>query len=286
MNPTVIATWPFARDAVPAGGAVLARGGKAPDAVVDTITVIENDPEIDTVGYGGLPNLKGEVQCDAAMMMGDTLRMGAVMGLINYKSPIRVARGLINAERNNVLCGQGADDFAAENGFEPRDMLTEKAKLRLDAALAAGVKKPVGHDTVGCLALDGDGLMVAGVSTSGLGFKHRGRVGDSPLVGSGFYVDNEIGGAAATGVGEDIMKGCVCYAAVEAMRSGLTPQAALEKVIRLFLDRMKRGGDECGNFAMIALDKDGNFGGSCCCEFEYSVWQGGKVMTFTPEILR
>lgn len=286
MKPIVIATWPFAKAAVPAGGAVLAAGGCAADAVVETIVRIEDNPEVDTVGFGALPNIRGEMQFDAAMMMGDSLRLGAVMGLSGFKNPIKVARDLVDEYRNNVLCGPGADDYALEKGHQQAIMLNDNARQRWEAAMAAGQKKPVGHDTVGCLALDASGQMVAGVSTSGLGYKHRGRVGDSPLVGSGFYVDNEVGGAAATGVGEDIMKGCVCFAAVEAMRSGLTPQAALEKAISIHLGRMLRGGDACGNFAMIALDKEGNYGGACCCEFEYSLWQDGQVLTFTPAIIR
>jgi isoaspartyl peptidase/L-asparaginase-like protein (Ntn-hydrolase superfamily) len=286
MKPTIIATWPFARDAVALGGQVLSRGGCAADAVMDTIIAIEDNPEVDSVGFGSLPNIRGEMQFDAAMMMGDTLRIGAVMGLEGFKNPIMVARDLVNENRNNVLCGQGACDYALEKGHRQAIMISERAPERWEAAMTAGQKKPVGHDTVGCLALDTSGQMVVGMSTSGLGYKHRGRVGDSPLVGSGFYVDNEVGGAAATGVGEDIMKGCVCYAVVEAMRSGLVPQAALEKVMLRHLKRMDSAGESSGNFAMIALNNKGEYGGTACRSFEYLLWQDGQVLSFEPVNLR
>lgn len=283
MKPIVIATWPFAKDAVLAGGKVLASAGKAEDAVIAAITQVEDDPNVDSVGYGGLPNIHGEMQLDAAMMMGDTLRMGAVMGLEGIKNPIKVARDLAMETYNNVLCGQGAQDYALEKGHAQADMLHEAARIRWEAAVAAGQKKPVGHDTIGCLALDAAGKLVAGVSTSGLGYKHRGRVGDSPLAGCGFYADSEIGGAVATGVGEDIMKGCICYAVTDAMRSGLHPQAALEQVLDAFVQRMKRGGDDCRQFAVIAINKDGQYGGACHCDFEYSLWQDGGVITVKPQ---
>ncbi|MBR6824859.1 MAG: N(4)-(beta-N-acetylglucosaminyl)-L-asparaginase [Firmicutes bacterium] len=282
MKPIVIATWDFARAAIPAGGAVLEKGGCAADAVVETIIRIEDNPDIESVGFGGIPNIRGEMELDAAMMRGRDLRIGAVMGLSGFKNPIKVARDLVNENYNNVLCGQGAADYALEKGHQQAIMLTDASRKRWEEAMAVGQTKPVGHDTVGCLALDHTGQMVAGVSTAGLGFKHRGRVGDSPLVGSGFYVDNEVGGAAATGVGEDIMKGCVCFAAVEAMRSGLTPQAAVERAVEIHTRRMRRSGDVCGKFAMIAIDKEGHYGGACCCEFEYSLWQDGKIVTVTP----
>ena len=282
MKPIVIATWPFSREAICAGGALLDRGGSAADVVVETIIHVENDPSVDAVGFGGLPNIRGEMQLDAAMMRGDDLHIGAVMGLMGFKNPIKVARDLVNEEFNNVLCGDGAADYVLAKGHQQAIMLTDAARLRWEEAMAQGRTKPVGHDTVGCLALDHTGHMVAGVSTSGLGYKHRGRVGDSPLVGSGFYVDNEVGGAAATGVGEDIMKGCVCFAMVEAMRSGLTPQAAAERAIAIHTARLRRGGERCGQFAVIAIDKEGNHGGACCCEFEYSLWQDGRHQIITP----
>lgn len=282
MKPIVIGTWSFARNAVAAGGAVLEKGGSAADAIIETIIRVEDDPTIDCVGFGGLPNLRGEMQLDAAMMRGSDLRMGAVMGLSGFKNPIKVARDLMGENYNNVLCGQGAADYALEKGHQQAIMLTDASRLRWEEAIAAGRTKPVGHDTMGCLALDQSGQLMVGVSTSGLGFKHRGRVGDSPLSGNGFYVDNEVGGAAATGVGEDIMKGCVCFAAVEAMRSGLTPQAAVERAIEIHTRRMRRSGEICGKFAMIAINKDGDYGGASCCEFEYSLWQDGKIITVTP----
>ena len=208
------------------------------------------------------------------------------MGLEGHRNPIKVARALLVPNRNNVLCGQGAAEFAEESGFEKANLLTDDAKERWEKAIAAGISKPVGHDTVGCIAIDSEGHLAAGVSTSGLGFKRRGRVGDSPLVGSGFYADDEVGAAAATGIGEDIMKGVLCFAAVEYMRSGMTPQEAAEKALLQLMERLRRAGEPCGHFAMITLNKESCFGGACNCEFEYSVWQDGSIQSIAPDRLQ
>ncbi|MDD3242120.1 MAG: isoaspartyl peptidase/L-asparaginase [Eubacteriales bacterium] len=287
MKPILIATWPFAARVVAIGGKMLETGANAMDAAVATIAAIEDDPSIDSVGFGALPNIRGEMQFDAACMDGATLKLGAVLGLEGFKNPIRVAQDLVWEYRNNVLCGQGAADYALAHDHQQAIMITDDARRRWEAAMAEGRKLPVGHDTIGCLAFDSQSKLAACVSTSGLGFKHRGRVGDSPLVGSGFYADDEAGAAAATGVGEDIMKGCVSYGVVECMRSGMHPQEAVEKMIKMHVQRMRRGGDVCGNFAMVALDNKGNYGGAGTeNDFSFSIFADGHTVTVKPEIVQ
>lgn len=286
VKPILIATWPFAARAVHIGGQMLEEGHAAMDAAVSTVCAVEDDPAVDSVGFASLPNIRGEMQFDAACMDGKTLKIGAVLGLEGFKNPIRVAKDLVQEYRNNVLCGQGAADYALEHGHRQAIMITDAMRQKWEEALAQGRTLPVGHDTIGCLALDTGGRLAATVSTSGLGFKHRGRVGDSPLVGSGFYADDEAGAAASTGVGEDIMKGCVGYAVVECLRAGLHPQEAVEKVIRMHIARMKRGGERCGNFAMVALDAKGNYGGAGTSDdFTYSIFTDGHTQTIKPGII-
>ena len=258
----VIATWYFALDGVKDSAALLKDGAPAMDAVMKIATGIEENPEIDSVGLGGFPNLNGELELDAAVMDGTTLNIGAVCGLKRCLHPILVARDVLYKTRHNVLIGEGAEAFARAQGYGPVELVTpaarkkwEQEKAKLDPALK-------GHDTVGVIALDANGRMSAGTSTSGAGMKLPGRVGDSPLVGSGFYVDDDCGGAAATGWGEDIMKGCASYAAVELMRAGCTAQEAAEKAVARTHLRLARGGVNPGNIAIVCMDNKGHFGGA------------------------
>ena len=242
----VIATWYFALDGVTESAARLAAGGAAMDAVVEVATGIEANPEIDSVGYGGFPNLAGEVELDAAIMDGTTLNLGAVCGLKRCLHPILVARDVMLKSKHNVLVGEGAAEFAAAQGYPQAELLTPAAREKWETEMARRRDEPIGHDTVGVIALDGGGHMCAGTSTSGAGMKLPGRVGDSPLVGSGFYVDDDCGGAAATGWGEDIMKGCASFAAVELMRAGCDPQSAAEKAVAQCHLRLARSGANPG----------------------------------------
>ena len=194
--------------------ALLMGGAPAGDGVVRAITAVEDNPAYCSVGYGGLPDREGRVMTDAAFMDGTGLRMGAVMSAEGIKNPILAARLLCGRETNCLLAGHGAERFALEMGLEMRDMLTDSSRARWLDALAEGRKKLTaytGHDTVCVLALDREGHMAAGTSTSGLFMKDPGRVGDSPVIGSGFYCDDRFGAAAATGLGEDIMRGCLSY---------------------------------------------------------------------------
>ena len=278
MNETtwgVIATWRMAHDGVKKASQLLQANGTAGDAVEALIKTVEAYPYYKSVGYGGLPNENGEVEMDAAFMDGDTLAQGAVAGIHQVLHAVSVARALSHDHYNSFLVGQGATQYAQLNGFEMRNMLTDRAKKRWEkrrAELADAKIKPYdGHDTVGAITLAPTGSMAAATSTSGLFMKRPGRVGDSPLSGSGFYVDSDIGGAAATGLGEDIMKGCLSYEIVRRMGEGRTPQEACDEAVYPFIEKLKRRYGKAGEFSLIALDRAGNWGVATKVEFTFSV---------------
>lgn len=278
MNETtwgVIATWRMAHDGVKKASQLLQANGTAGDAVEALNKTVEAYPYYKSVGYGGLPNENGEVEMDAAFMDGDTLAQGAVAGIHQVLHAVSVARALSHDHYNSFLVGQGATQYAQLNGFEMRNMLTDRAKKRWEkrrAELADAKIKPYdGHDTVGAITLAPTGSMAAATSTSGLFMKRPGRVGDSPLSGSGFYVDSDIGGAAATGLGEDIMKGCLSYEIVRRMGEGRTPQEACDEAVYPFIEKLKRRYGKAGEFSLIALDRAGNWGVATNVEFTFSV---------------
>lgn len=278
MNETtwgVIATWRMAHDGVKKASQLLQTNGTSGDAVEALIKTVEAYPYYKSVGYGGLPNENGEVEMDAAFMDGDTLAQGAVAGIHQVLHAVSVARALSHDHYNSFLVGQGATQYAQLNGFEMRNMLTARAKKRWEkrrAELADAKIKPYdGHDTVGAITLAPTGSMAAATSTSGLFMKRPGRVGDSPLSGSGFYVDSDIGGAAATGLGEDIMKGCLSYEIVRHMGEGRTPQEACDEAVYPFIEKLKRRYGKAGEFSLIALDRAGNWGVATNVEFTFSV---------------
>ncbi|NSW89608.1 MAG: N(4)-(beta-N-acetylglucosaminyl)-L-asparaginase [Firmicutes bacterium] len=265
MTWSIIATWKFSITGVTAAAKLIEEGGNSLDAVEKVARYVEDDPSVESVGYGGIPNIEGEIELDAAIMDGEDLSIGAVMGVKGYKNPISIARKVLTDTPCNILVGQGAEDFAARKGFEKTILLNNKSIeiwLKKKSELKAGNKEVAGHDTVGIVALDTFGKMASGTSTSGTGMKYRGRVGDSPLVGSGFYVDNYIGGAAATGLGEDIMKCCTCFYAVELMREGCNPQEAAELAVKRTHKRIFEKSGSVGNIAVVCADNKGNFGGA------------------------
>lgn len=221
----IIGTWKMSYMGISQAHAQLAAGGSAGDAVQHAIVSVEDEPAYSSVGYGGLPDHDGHVMTDAAYMDGNTLRFGAVMSAEHIRNPIRAARALCGRETNCVLAGRGAELFAMEQGLPMRDMRTETAMKQWREALQQEERKIDAyneHDTVCVLALDQNGSLIAGTSTSGLFLKHPGRVGDSPIIGSGFYCDARYGAAAATGLGEDIMRGCLSYEIVMLMRAGMS----------------------------------------------------------------
>lgn len=275
MTYAMIGTWRMAYEGLSKGIDMLREGGKSADAIETAVKEVEDYPFFKSVGYGGLPNANGLVEMDAGFMNGDTFEVGAVMGISDVKNPISVARSLSHEHFNSVLVGAGASQYATLNNFERKNMLTERAhkiwEKRKKEVIEKNLSPYDGHDTVGMVSLDQLGSIAVGTSTSGLFMKKPGRTGDTALVGDGFYADSEIGGAAATGLGEDIMKGCLCYEIVRLMGTGVKPQAACDQAVYSFTKKLKqRYGRKIGEFSLVALDKHGDWGVATNVEFTFA----------------
>jgi len=281
----VIATWTFGQTAVKAAGPLLAAGRPALDAALAGAQAVEDDPAVDTVGYGGLPNAAGVVQLDACIMDGRTLACGGVAALENVRHAAAVARRVMEKTRHVLLVGAGAQQFALGQGFPLEPLLTpesvakwEKARARPKPARPAGAP-PEGHDTVTVLALDKKGNLGGVCTTSGLAHKLPGRVGDSPLIGHGLYVDDSAGAAGATGTGEEIIRVGGSLLVVEAMRAGKTPQEACELAVRKVNAVAVRRGVHPADVAFLALDPKGRVGAACTerTNFQYAVARPGST---------
>jgi len=260
----IIATWRMALEGVTESASALAAGRAASTAVVDAVVAVEDFPLYKSVGYGGLPTENGEVELDAAFMDGDTLAFGAVGNLIDIANPVRVAQALSRQRYNSLLVGQGAREWALEQGFAEKTMLTDRAmqhyRKRCRETLDKGLSPYDGHDTVGIIGLDQQGSMSVATSTSGLFMKKRGRIGDSPIMGSGFYCDSETGAATATGVGEDLMKGCTSYEIVRRMAGGMSPQDAADSVVFELEDKLMSRFGRAGDLSVVCMNRRGEFG--------------------------
>ena len=259
-RPLVIATWPFGKPGVDAAIKLLLGDGSVLDAVEQGIRVVEGHPANTSVGLTGKPNSAGVVQLDACIMFGPGHKGGSVAALEGIRHPISVARRVMEKTVHVMLVGEGARQFAIAEGFDRDDPLETKSQPGSAGVLPAGKgpKKEKSHDTVTLLAVDADGIIAGGCSTSGLANKLPGRVGDSPILGSGLYVDNDIGAAGGTGIGENIMRYCGSFQIVELMRAGRTPQQACEEVIRRIGKKDPRKFDL--GIYFVALDKQGRFG--------------------------
>lgn len=260
----IIATWRMAVEGITKASDMLKEGKNAGDAIEAAIKEVEDFPYYKSVGYGGLPNEEMQVELDAAFMDGDSLDIGAVAAIKDYANPISIARALSYEKVNNLLVGAGAEKYAHKHGFERKNMLTDRAKIhyknRVKEVQELEIKPYSGHDTVGMVCLDQHGKMTAATSTSGLFMKKAGRVGDSPISGSGFYVDSKVGGASATGLGEDLMKGCISYEIVRLMKEGKHPQEACEIAVnQLDKELIERRG-KAGDLSLIAMNNKGEFG--------------------------
>lgn len=284
----IIGTWRMSRQGVGEAFDMLRAGAAAGDAVVHAVISVENNPAYSSVGYGGLPDRDGHVMTDAAYMDGLTLRYGGIMSAEHIANPIRAARFLCGRETNCLLAGRGAEQFAVENGLTQRDMRTEASMRRWrDSVHQESLKQDAyrGHDTVCVLALDAHGGMVAGTSTSGLFMKAPGRVGDSPVIGSGFYCDARYGAAAATGLGEDIMRGCLSYEVVARMREGVGPREACEGALRALSARKLELGEDAGSISLIALTPDGRFGAATTLPvFPFAAGGADGVQTYAANL--
>lgn len=274
------------KNAMNAGWEILSKGGSAVDAVEKAANVIEVDPEDTTVGYGGLPNENGIVQLDSSFMDGKTYSAGAVACLENIKNPSSVAKLVMQHTDHVLLVGKGALDFAKAWGFQEENLLTEKARkiwLRWKEEMSPnddwgapehlqnimkkesywrdfpGIEHHYG--TTNVLAIDSNGDIAGCTTTSGLSFKLNGRVGDSPIIGAGLYVDNEVGAAGATGRGEDVIKSCASYYIVMRMKEGRTPQQACEDALLMIVERYKKvNPDFYPTEKFVAINKYGEAG--------------------------
>lgn len=274
----IIATWRMAKEGIEQGFEQLNQNGKASDAIETAIKAVEDFPYYKSVGYGGLPNEDQVVELDAGYMDGDTFDVGAICAIKDFANPISIAKKLSEEKVNNILVSYGAEKYAREHHFEEKEMLTDRAKAfyrkkKKELEQQAQELKPYdGHDTVGMVCLDENGTVVAGTSTSGLFMKKPGRIGDSPFVGSGFYADSEVGGATATGLGEDLMKGCISYEIVRLMKEGLTPQQACEKAVNDLDASLKKRRTVVGDLSVVAMNNKGEFGCATNIEgFSFSV---------------
>jgi N4-(beta-N-acetylglucosaminyl)-L-asparaginase len=285
---------------------ILKKGGDTLDAVVAAVTIVEDDPNDDSVGYGGLPNEEGEVELDASVMHGPTHRAGSVASVRRIKNVSRLAKTVMERTNHVMIVGDGARRFAVDEGFEEMNLLTEhsrkvwlawKASTSLnwrpgidgpewkekmskifsdtpeDQALLAYAQRVIAHPptgTIPCMAVNEKGDISATTTTSGLSWKIPGRVGDSPIIGAGCYVDNEVGAAGSTGKGEENIKVCGGHTIVEMMRKGASPKdaclEAMGRVVRNYNNDKKK----LGTFHLYfyALNKDGQHGAA-------SLWRNG-----------
>lgn len=281
----LIGTWEMCLEGARKGTDLLAAGAPAGDAVEQAIRMVEDEPSYTSVGYGGLPDRTGHVFLDAAYMDGASLRMGGVISAENIRNPISLARKLCGRETNCLLAGRGAEQAAVSFGLPLRDMRTESSLQSWRAAVAKQQEELSayqGHDTVCILAADGRGSLVAGVSTSGLFMKDPGRVGDSPIIGSGFYADARYGAAAATGLGEDIMRGCLSYEVVSLMRRGASPTDACREALSALVARKKSLGEDEGSISLIALSPESDYGAATTLPiFHFAAGHSARAELYT-----
>ncbi len=274
-NPTVLSTWNHGVAANAAAWRVLTAGGAALDAAEAGVRVTEADPEGQSVGLGGRPDRDGRVTLDACIM-GPSGDCGSVAYLQHYLHPISVARAIMEKTPHVMLVGDGAERFAEAQGFERTELLTERSRSEWEAWRAdenAPARPPINvenHDTIGLLTLDANGDVAGACTTSGAAYKYAGRVGDSPLIGAGLYVDNGVGGATATGWGEAVIRACGSFLVVELMRNGMSPQEACEAAVARVIAKNPDWRDIQVGF--IALAKDGRHGAYCIAPgFEYAL---------------
>lgn len=275
-KPIVISTWDFGIEANQEAWKILSKNGKAIDAVEQGVRLTEADLSNMTVGKGGYPDRDGHVTLDACIM-DEEGNCGSVAALEHIAHPISVARMVMEKTPHVMLVGEGALQFALENGFEKENLLTPEGEKAWQEWLQEKKYKPVinienqsfnrdrlpgnkfNHDTIGMLALDADGNLSGACTTSGMAFKMHGRVGDSPIIGAGLYVDNEVGGATSTGVGEEVIRNVGSFLVVELMRNGLSPEQACKEAVRRIIKKKPDIAKDI-QVGFLALNKQGEYG--------------------------
>ena len=287
----VVSTWDFGKAANAAAWEVLGKGGRALDAIEAGARVPEADPSIQTVGLGGLPDREGHVTLDACIM-DEHYGCGAVMCMENIVHAISVARLVMEKTPHVILTGDGAQQFALANGFKKENLLTvesEKAykewlrtskyvpQMNIENKLQGKDPMPGGkdnHDTIGIIAMDANGNLSGGCTTSGMAYKMRGRVGDSPVIGAGLYVDNEVGAATSTGVGEEVIRIVGSHLVVELMRQGHNPEEACKKAVERIIQRNPAKAKEV-QVGFLAINNKGEYGAYALQKgFTYAVKTG------------
>ncbi|ELT91383.1 hypothetical protein CAPTEDRAFT_191352 [Capitella teleta] len=287
-----VATWSFGLKAVQKSKENLCSGKLSLDATEYALARVENDVStgVYIVGRGGFPNADGFLECDAALMDGNSLKFGAVMALRGIATPSRVARRVLENSPHSILVGEGAQQFALSQGF------TVEKEEDLNASSSEFVMTSGHSDTLGVINLDASGNIVAGVSTSGMPGKHPGRVGDSPLPGGGLYADDRIGAASCTGDGDQILPFCPSLKAVLKMGQGMTPNAACESVIKEIAERIFP--KEMFEIGIVALSVEGEYGAAGSLKrwrdiitgteykgFPYAVWNSDHCIEPTIKVV-
>jgi len=284
QGPIFLSTWKHGKPANERAAQIFSKGGSLLDAVEKGINVVEEDPTITTVGYGGLPNSEGIVELDAGIMDGTRHRAGAVCGLRDVKTPISVARLVLEKTTHTTLGGMGLREFAEKMGFHFEQLLTPESLKRwmewkADPHHMTYWISPENHDTIGMIATDGKGHIAAGCSTSGMAWKIPGRIADSPLVGCGFYADDTAGGASATGDGDLMTNYCTSVSIVHLMARGASPQEACEDLLRnMVKTEAKNKESAC---AVIALNARGEVGAASMnsgMHLQYALWKNGESL--------
>ena len=275
FNPMVrsFSTWKTTEANLKAG-LLLDKGVDGLTAAVKGVAVEEENPKNTTVGFGGAPDRTGKVTLDACVMnhLGDC---GAVVAVENIVNVARLAKDVMEKTPHVMLAGKGAQDFAISEGYKQTDLLTEKSKEDWKKWLESEEYKPIinieNHDTIGMLCLDKNNNISGACTTSGLAYKMRGRVGDSPIIGSGLFIDTKIGGAVATGLGEEVVKTVGSFLVVELMRQGKSPQEACEIAVKRIVSSNSQ--ENKFQVAYIAMNKNGDVG-------SYSIEPGFTYMDY------
>ncbi|OAZ05083.1 N(4)-(beta-N-acetylglucosaminyl)-L-asparaginase precursor [Flavobacterium succinicans] len=288
-KPIVLSTWRFGLEANEAAWKILKNGGRALDAVEAGVKVPEGDPTERSVGYGGRPDRDGRVTLDACIM-DEMSNIGAVGCLEHIKHPISVARAVMEKTPHVMLVGDGALQFALAQGFPKENLLVPDSEREWKEWLKTSEYKPIAnienHDTIGMIALDTAGNLSGACTTSGMAFKMHGRLGDSPIIGAGLYVDNEIGAATATGHGEEVIRISGCHLVVELMRQGRSPQKACEEAVLRVVKLMKNRNKDLKDIQVgfIALNKKGEYGSYCVQSgFNYAVYDNTGNRLIDPD---
>ena len=268
-----ISTWKTT-EANQKAGQMLDKGEHALDAAVAGVAIEEENPKNTTVGYGGAPDRTGKVTLDACVMnrLGDC---GSVVAVENIVNVARLAKDVMEKTPHVMLSGKGAEEFAISQGYKKTDLLTDKSKKEWEEWLKDQDYRPIinieNHDTIGMLCIDKNNKLSGACTTSGLAYKMKGRVGDSPIIGSGLFIDNKIGGAVATGLGEEVVKTVGSFLVVELMRQGLSPQEACEKAVKRIVSNNSQ--ENKFQVAYIAMNKKGEVG-------SYSIEPGFTYMDY------